>query len=411
MKKIISFPGKIFSRFKRLSWKKKIIVVIILIIVFSIALGQIAALTKPPGYTLEKVKKDSITETVTETGNITANGNVEIYSPTNGIVTEVYVENGDSVTEGQELLKVESSSTEQEQKAAYANYLSAITSLNAAKSNLDVLRADMYTKWESFRNLATNGEYEDGEDRPLEQHREAAEFQISQDLWQAAESKYKDQQTVVGQAGASVNSTWLLYQSTQNAVIKATTNGTVANLAVASGSSVKTQSVTSSTSPVLNIANLKTSEIEIALSESDIIKIEIGQKTTVDINAINDKKFNGVVRRVDTIGTNDQGVIRYRVYVEITDANSEIKPGMSADVKITTNELTNTLSVPNSAVKPYQGGRAARIINPKNKQIEFVPVKIGVRGDSRTQIISGIDEGQEVITALSNEQIKRPGLF
>ena len=82
---------------------------------------------------------------------------------------------------------------------------------------------------------------------------------------------------------------------------------------------------------------------------------------------------------------------------------------MSADATIITKTLEDVLSVPSSSVKPYQGGRAVRIM--KNNKIAYLPVKIGVRGKSKTEIISGISQGQEVITALSNEQIKRPGLF
>ena len=66
--------------------------------------------------------------------------------------------------------------------------------------------------------------------------------------------------------------------------------------------------------------------------------------------------------------------------------------------------------VPNSAIKPYQGGRAVRVPG-ENGEIEYIPVKIGIRGKSNTQILSGIEKGQEVITALSNDSIKRPSLF
>ena len=51
------------------------------------------------------------------------------------------------------------------------------------------------------------------------------------------------------------------------------------------------------------------------------------------------------------------------------------------------------------------------MVNPRTKEIEFIPVKIGVRGISHTQILSGVEEGQEVVTALSNESIERPSLF
>ncbi len=374
-------------------------------------MGQIGALTQPPGYTLAKAERRNIVETVTETGNIASGGVAPIYSPTNGLVSEIYVSNGDVVVEGQDLLRVNSTATVQEQQSAYANYLTAVASLNAAESNLNVLRADMYSNWESHRNLATSGEYEDGNDNPREQNREAAEFQISQDSWLAAEKKYKDQQTVVGQASAQVSASWLAYQATQNAVIKATTNGTVTNLSTAQGSTVQAQNAMMTVSPVLVIANLTTTEIVISLSETDITKVKENQNVEIDASSVNDKSYSGIVRRVDTVGSDNQGIIRYNAYIEVVNPDENLRPGMSADVEILTREINNVISIPNSAVKPYQGGRGVRIINPTNNQVEFIPVEIGIRGEQYTQILSGIEEGQEVVTALANDQIQRPGLF
>lgn len=410
LKKIISFPKKLLRWFLKLSWKKKIIVIVLLIVLVSIFVNQIES-DPTQGITLAKAQKEDITETVTETGNISANGSIQVFSPTNGVTTEVYVKNGDTVTEGQNLLTIESSATQQEQSSAYSNYLAAVAALNSAQSNLNVLRADMYSNWDRFRNLATNDTYETGDGAPREQNREAAEFQISQDTWLASEKKYKDQQTVVGQASAQVSSTWLLYQATQNAVVKATSNGTVTNLSVTKGSNVQAQMPTQTTKPLLTIANLSTTEMIVSLSESDIAKVKDGQKAKIDVSAIDDKEYDGVVRRVDSIGTDEMGVIRYSVYVEITNPDDKLRPGMTADAEIITNHVDDVLSVPNAAVKPYQGGRAVRTIDPSTKQVRYIPVEVGIRGTERTQILKGIEEGQEVIISLPNEQLQRPGLF
>ena len=84
---------------------------------------------------------------------------------------------------------------------------------------------------------------------------------------------------------------------------------------------------------------------------------------------------------------------------------------MTADVEIETKNLTNILVVPNSAVKPYQGEKAVRVVDKVTKQVKYVPVVVGVKGENKTQILKGINQGQEVIQSLSNEQIKRPSLF
>jgi RND family efflux transporter MFP subunit len=399
-----------FKKFKAISLKKKIGVIVLSLIVLVIIGQVIARITEKPEYTTTTAIKGDVVEIVTETGNIAASGRVDVYSPTNGIVDNVYISNNDYVEEGQELFTVQSSATEQEAQAAYANYLTAVSTLNAAKSNLNVLRSAMYDNWENFRDLATNDTYESGDGKPNTQNREAAEFQIAQDDWLAAEAKYKDQQTVVGQASASVASTWLLYEATQNASIKAPASGIVSNLGVTNGSSVDIKSATLPSAPVLTLSSNAITEVVVALSETDIAKVASNQEATVDVNSVDDKTYKGIVRRVDSIGNEVDGVIRYFVYIEILNPDEKLRSGMNVDVEITTKKVTDVITVPNSAVKPYQGSRAVRVPGDQG-EIEYIPVKIGIRGENKTEIMRGIEEGQEVITSLSNEQLQRPGLF
>lgn len=398
--------------FRHASFKKKALAVTLLLIAVIIASQQIQNLTKPPAYTTQKVAKGSITETVTETGNIIVAGKADIYSPSEGVVEEVFVTNGDEVTEGQELFRVQSSATVQEQQAAFANYLTALNSLNASKSTLDSLRADMFTQWKTYRDLATNSTYENSDDSPNEPNRTAAEFHIAKDEWLSAEAKYKDQQTAIGQASADVNSKLLLYQATQDATVIAPYSGVVSNLSITQGSSVKAKTLTVIPSPVLLITENAPVEVLIELSESDITKVASGQKAEIDVSAITDKKYKAVVNRVDTLGSDKQGVIVYNVYLRMSDADKNIRPGMNIDAEIVTKKVESVISVPNSAIKPYAGGRAVRIPDKKSKNgYKFIPVVIGIRGNERTEIIEGLNTGDTVITSLSNEQLKRPGLF
>jgi multidrug efflux pump subunit AcrA (membrane-fusion protein) len=103
-------------------------------------------------------------------------------------------------------------------------------------------------------------------------------------------------------------------------------------------------------------------------------------------------------------------VVRYAAYIQIENPDEKLRPGMSVDADIITKTAKKVLIVPNSSVKPYQGGRAVRVPG-ENGIVEYIPVEIGIRGVKNTQILKGISEGQEIITSLSNESIKRPGLF
>lgn len=400
-----------FRSFKKSSLKKKLFLIILFLIFIGVAAYRINIIFQPPPYTLTQVEKADITETVSETGNITSGGGVNVHSPTSGIITDVFVANGDNVSENQELFKVKSSATEQEQQLAYSNYLTAQSTLNAAKSTENSLRADMYGAWKSFRDLATNSTYENSDQSPRTSNREAAEFQISQDDWIAAEKKYKDQQTAISQGQALVASTWLSYQATQDSTVKATIDGIVSNLSAKNGSTITANSALSPQTPILVITNGTISEAVISVSETDVTKIKPGQEAKVTVDAISNKTFKSVVERVDNIGTKTQGVIGYNVYIKLLDQDENLKGGMSMDAEITTEKLTGVLSVPNSAVKPYQGGKAVRVSGTKKGDIKYIPVIIGVRGKDRTQILKGLTEGQQIITTLSNEKIKRPGLF
>lgn len=406
IKKILLKP---FSWFKKTSWKKKTLAIVVLIIVISIIASQIQS--KNPTYNTEPVKRADIVESVDESGIIKISGQTDIYSPTNGIVEEIYVTNGQQVTKGQELFKVQSTATEQEQQAAYANYLTAQTALNAAKSNLNVLQADMFGKWDTFKELAESDDYENGDGTPKYEQRGLPEFHIPEKEWLAAEQKFKDQQQVIAQGQAAVNSTWIEYQATQNAVVKSTADGTVANLSVVIHDSVSVPSATNtSAQPILTVADYSVIGVLLSLGESDINKIKQGDKAEVNVDAIDHKTYNAVVSLVNEIARNEAGIMKYQVFLQIMNSDNLLKSGMSADAEIVTNKKTNVLSVPNTAVKPYQGGKGVQIVNAK-KELEFIPVQTGIRGDQRTEITKGLTEGQEIVVSLTNDQVKTSGLF
>ncbi|MFA6005712.1 MAG: efflux RND transporter periplasmic adaptor subunit [Patescibacteria group bacterium] len=395
----------VFKRFRKLSKKKKLLVIVVIAIVVIFAF---VSLTSSGGskFITDKVKRGSITELVSETGIINSTNVVTVTSPSTGVVTDVSVKNGDVVKTGDTLFAIKSSATEQEKSLALANYLAAKSALDAANSMALKLQAVMFDKWDTFRELATNDTYETSDGNPKYENRSLPEFHIPEKQWLAAEQDYKQQQNVISQAKAAVSSTYLLYTATQNATVKATADGIIENLSVSSGSAV-TASVAK---PLALIAGSALTEVIVSLSEYSIAKVAENQSVLIDVKAVSHKKYHGFITRVDTVGSDVKGVMRYNAYMQIANADKFIRPGMSADITITTNNKTNVLRVPNSAVKPYQGGRAIRVPG-KNGAITYVPVEIGVRGKAYTEIVKGVKENQEIITTLSNEQIKRPGLL
>lgn len=402
---------RLLKKFIGLPLKAKLLLTAVLAIALIFLFGIISKAFTPPPYTLGKVIRSNVTEVVSETGKITTESEIRTYSPSNGMVSNIFVNNGQKVIEGDALFSVKSTASFQEQQALLAEYLSAKEILNTSIANENILRAEMYQSWKSFIDLATNSTYENADKSPNVDKRSSAEFQISQDLWTAAEKKYKDQQVSIAKAQALVNSSWMTYEATQDSLVKAPITGKISNLSVVLGNSVRVNSATNPQLPILIISSPTTKEVLLKIGESDINKIKPGQKATIDVTAVNNKKYLGEVTRTDEIGTDEQGVVTYNAYIKLLNADENLKSGMTVDVEISTNELKNVLTVPNSAVKPYQGGRGIRIPGNKKGEIKFIPIVIGVRGKNRTQILEGLREGQEIIIALSNDSLKRSGLF
>jgi RND family efflux transporter MFP subunit len=427
--KVFNIVKRPFKWFKKTRRRNKIFVIIGLIILILIVIGQISAANAPSPYTVEKAKKATITQYVSETGNVNTAGRVDVYSPATGIVEEVYVENGQAVEKDQALFYVRSTATEQERATAYANYQTAVSNQKTAEQGklgtdaqmwqaqqvlLDAKNAQNY-KNSHTQNPATGSDYTQLEKESID----AAVVQAEKNF-RALEKKLSESDSTTNATSAHVNAALFAYQSTDNVVVKAPASGTIANFAVKVGNTVSASmgtsgsaasAITSTATPALTIANFDSYSIRITLNEVDIPKVSTGQKAEVSLDAFTGKKFRGSVSHVDSVGTNTQGVITYTVLVDILNPDAQIKPGMTASVDIEVDKEENVLSVPNSAVKPYKGGRAVRVVDEKTKEMKYITVQVGIKGDDRSQIVKGISEGQEVITALSNDQVKQQSMF
>ncbi len=424
LKQIFKPARKPINWFRETRLRNKIFVVIAVLLVGFFIFRNIQSSNAQPEFITESVSRDTITEIVSETGNVSTGGKVDITSSATGIVEEIYVQNGDPVEVGTELFKVKSTATEQEKATAWAAYQNTFSAQKTAEQNKQTLDATMWTAQKTLLDAReakrvkddNKDDYEDLEEQSLD----AAHVQAEKNFT-AAEQKYKEADVSVNAAKAQVNSAWLAYQATQNAVVKATATGTVANLSISvgdkatagagnAGVSSLALAAAPPPSPVLSIISGQESfTVKLSLNEVDVPKVRSGQRAQIFLDAFADKTFDGRISNVDEIGTNNQGVVTYNVYVTILNFDNRIKPAMTANVDIEVDQAKNVLTVPNSAIKPYKGGKAVQIYDVQSKEPKFIPIKIGVRGIDKTEVLEGVAEGVEVITALQNGQVKRSG--
>lgn len=174
-------------------------------------------------------------------------------------------------------------------------------------------------------------------------------------------------------------------------LIKAPVDGTITRVNYEVGEKVDL------TKPVFSLLGNSGLEIEVDIPESDIAKIALGQMAHITLDAFGEQEFIGHVTMIDPAETRISDVVYYKVKVTFDEAKEEIKPGMTANIDIATASVDNALYIPARAVKE-NGGKYVEILQNNNEVVRKT-VETGLRGDGGViEIISGLNEGEEVIT-------------
>ncbi|MCH7552128.1 efflux RND transporter periplasmic adaptor subunit [Patescibacteria group bacterium] len=149
---------------------------------------------------------------------------------------------------------------------------------------------------------------------------------------------------------------------------------------------------------VITIISEAQFEIEANIPEADIAKIQVGNTSTVTLDAYGqDLIFDALVTAIDPAETIIEGVTTYHTILQFTQKDSRIKSGMTADITISTAQKENVIAIPQRAVIRKNGEKFVRII--RENTIEQVPVQTGLRGSNGTiEIVNGVREGDQVIT-------------
>ncbi|MFA5029760.1 MAG: efflux RND transporter periplasmic adaptor subunit [Patescibacteria group bacterium] len=171
--------------------------------------------------------------------------------------------------------------------------------------------------------------------------------------------------------------------------VRAPFDGVVASVNINKG-----DSVSSGASAVTMITKQQIAKI--SLNEVDVAKVKVGQKTTLTFDAVGDLTIAGSVINVDLIGTVSQGVTSYNVEIGFDTQDERIKPGMTVLANIITESKTDVLLIPSSAIKTQGDSSYVEIL--ENGQPLKKEVSTGLVGDTMTEILSGLNENDQIIT-------------
>ncbi len=136
--------------------------------------------------------------------------------------------------------------------------------------------------------------------------------------------------------------------------------------------------------------------VDVQVSEVDINSVQIGQEANLTFDAIANKNYAGKVTKVALVGNNNQGVVDFTVTVELTNADEQVKPGMTAGVNIVVQKLKNVLLVPNRAVRVVSGNRVVYVL--KGGIPQPVNITLGASSDTNSQVAGGdLKEGDPIV--------------
>lgn len=375
------------------------LIIIILIIGF-VAWKLLSKKTPQVQYQTAQVEKGTLTIVVTASGQVLSANSATIDTKASGVISKIYVDNGQQVKTGDKIAEIDLDLEGKQRNAqSWASYQSTKNTLETAKTTYYTLQSDMLTKWDTYMDTAQSSTYQNSDKSPKTDARQLPEFVITSDDWLATEAKYKNQENVVSQTQTSLNAAWLSYQQT-SPIVYAPIPGTVTGLSLQIGSVLTAQSNSSGTSTAQKIASIQTGAppiIQFNLTQIDTPKVKVGNKATLTFDAFPGVTYTGKIISIDTIGAVSSGVTTYPAAIKLDTEVPEIFSNMTATANIITQVKDNVLLVPTSAVQTQNGQSTVKIL--KNNQITSVNVEIGPTSSTQVEIVSGLSEGDAVVTS------------
>ncbi len=347
-------------------------------------------------YQTTPAEKGTLVSTITSSGTITQGSSLSITSQATGVVSKVYVKNGDQVTAGQTIAEITPDlNSQQNQAAAWASYVSASNNLKNAENSVRNTQASLDKTLDDIHLFQYgNGGFDNvGSANETMEQREART---------SKEVALNNAQNSLATAKSQINSAWLAYQQTST-TISAPLSGTVSGMTISEGSAISgSTSGTSSTpsSQTLGTVVLPNGKLQatVNLTEIDVTKVKEGQKVTLTMDAF-DKTFTGQVLGINTNGSVSSGVTTYPTVIQFDSTIEGAYPNMAVNATIITDVTDNALLVPNGAVTTSNGTTTVRVM--RNGTPETATVEVGTSNDTQTEIISGINEGDQVVTGSS----------
>lgn len=359
---------------------------------------------------MESIEKRELTEIVSASGTIQPKISVDISSDITGKIVEVFVNEGDRVSEGELLLRVDPTQFRESVRSAEAQYESARARFRESEARLE--QAEL--EWARIQAFHDKGD-------------------VSERDYESARMSYKVAGTQVESSQRSVEQAEAYLEQMRDRFSKTEVRAPMSGIVVRRNAEVGEIAMegTFSIQVLMVIADLSVMEVEVDVDETEIPQVALGQKAEVEIDAFPDDKFKGKVTEIANSPKQNQGGtggVDFEVVVTLDVGYTGLRPGLSATANVTTAARDSALSIPIQALtlrtkkmlEEDQKKNASRLekagieeaefeFDEEVKELEgvfivkegralFCHVETGIAGEKHFELVTGLDAGDMIIT-------------
>jgi HlyD family secretion protein len=391
--------------------RKRIIYVSIAVVLVLLLVGGLIAATsggtKIDPSKLAKVEKGDLAKSVVATGKVTPITKVEIKSKASGIVKKLLVDAGDRVKKGQLLAQLDKDEIAAQVEQSRAGLQAAEASLKSAEADYERAKVDaegpdvplLKRAFDRAQGMAKEGVVSVSALDEAQKNYELAlnKQNVSKAQVSVLKSKIAQSQATVAQDRANLAQ---LEEQLGYTDVLSPIDGVVLSRNVEMGDAVSSILVLgSSATLVMTLGDTSEVYVKGKVDESDIGKVYLGQPARIKVESFKDKTFNGKVTKISPMGVEKDNVTTFEVRVSINNPGGELKAEMTANAEILLEEHKNVLQIPEgSIIYDNQKKASVEVPDPKGKEgKKKVAVNIGISNGAKTELLSGLKEGEQVV--------------
>jgi HlyD family secretion protein len=356
---------------------------------------------------LAPVERGDIARSVVATGRIEPITKVEIKSKANGIIKELKVQVGDVVAPGQTLAEIDKENLAARVREAKAALIGAESNLKAAEAQLEKNKVEAEGPDVPFakRNFDRAERLLKEGVLPQQSYDDArSSYELASNRQNVARAQLTVSEAKVAQAKAEVAQAQAAVDRAEEelnyATIRSPIGGMVLSRDVEIGSPVSSiLNMGAAATLVMVLGDISQVYVRGKVDEADIGVVKLNQPSRIKVETFKDKIFDGKVTQISPLGVDKDNVVTFEVKVSINNPGNLLRANMTANAEIVLEEHKGALLVPESAVI-YDNQRNASVEIPapgQPKGRERKPVKVGVSNGSRTEVLEGLSEKQQVI--------------